>query len=146
MRCGVGHRHGSDPELLWLWHRPSGEAPIGPLAWELPYATSVALKSQKKKKKREREREREREKQRPKGTTRLESLYVILTNSNTLCNCDNTKGKKFGLLWVVNCGHMSRKYLKDTCFYRFILSIDSPSPVLRMFAFPGTARAFFFFL
>ena len=45
MSCGVGHRHGSDP--LWLW--PAAVAPIGPLAWEPPYATGVALKSKKTK-------------------------------------------------------------------------------------------------
>ena len=28
-------RCGSDPMLLWLWHRPAAVAPIGPLAWEL---------------------------------------------------------------------------------------------------------------
>ena len=50
MSCGVGCRCGSDPELLWLWHRPAATAPIGPLAWEPPYAVGVALKSQKKKK------------------------------------------------------------------------------------------------
>ena len=51
MSCDVGHRHGLDPALLWLWHRPAAAAPIGPLAWEPPYAVSVALKRQKKKKK-----------------------------------------------------------------------------------------------
>ena len=35
-----------------LWCRPAAEAPIQPLAWELPYAESGALKSKKKKKKR----------------------------------------------------------------------------------------------
>ena len=40
-----------DPVLLWLWYRPAATALIGSLAWELPYAASVALKSQKKKKK-----------------------------------------------------------------------------------------------
>ena len=30
--------------LLWLWYRPAAEVLIGPLAWELPYATGVALK------------------------------------------------------------------------------------------------------
>ena len=44
MSCGVGRRRGLDLVLLWLWHRPAAKAPIGPLAWELPYATSVALK------------------------------------------------------------------------------------------------------
>ena len=42
--CGVGCRCSSDPELLWLWCRPAAAAPIGPLAWEPPYATGVALK------------------------------------------------------------------------------------------------------
>ena len=35
--------------LLWLWCRPAAAAVIPPLAWELPYATSAALKRQKKK-------------------------------------------------------------------------------------------------
>ena len=40
-----------DLVLLWLWCRPPAVALIGPLAWELPYAMGVALKSQKKAKK-----------------------------------------------------------------------------------------------
>jgi len=40
--CGVGCRHGSDPALLWLWHRPVATAPIRPLAWEPPYAAGAA--------------------------------------------------------------------------------------------------------
>ena len=48
---------------LWLWHRPAAVAPIRPLAWELPYATGAALKSEKKKEgKRERNKEKERRK------------------------------------------------------------------------------------
>ena len=46
--CGAGHRRGLDP--TWLWHKPAATAPIGPLAWEPPYAMGVALKRQKKKK------------------------------------------------------------------------------------------------
>ena len=46
--CGVGLRHGSDPELLGLWCRPMATPPIRPLAWEFPNATGVALKRQKK--------------------------------------------------------------------------------------------------
>ena len=42
--CGVGHRRGLDPALLW--HRLV-VAPIGHLAWEPPYASGVALKRQK---------------------------------------------------------------------------------------------------
>ena len=44
MSYGVGCRCSSDPELLWLWCGPAAAAPIRHLAWELPYATSAALK------------------------------------------------------------------------------------------------------
>ena len=33
---------------LWLGCRPAAEAPIPPLAWELPYVAGVALKRKKK--------------------------------------------------------------------------------------------------
>ena len=45
--CGVGHRCGSDPELLWLWRRLAATAPTGPLAWEPPYAAGAALEKTK---------------------------------------------------------------------------------------------------
>ena len=44
MSCAVGHSLGSGPELVWRWCRLAAIAPIGPLAWELPYATCMALK------------------------------------------------------------------------------------------------------
>ena len=47
MSCGIGHRHGLDPALLWLWHSLAAVAPIGPQVWEPPYAVGVALKSKK---------------------------------------------------------------------------------------------------
>ena len=54
MSCDIGRRCGSDPALLWLWHRPAATARIRPLAWEPLYATGTALeKSKKKKKKKE---------------------------------------------------------------------------------------------
>ena len=49
MSCGVVCRHHSDPTFLWLWCRPADVAPIGPLAWEPPYAMGAALNRQKKK-------------------------------------------------------------------------------------------------
>ena len=53
MSCGIGGRCGSDAVLPWLWSRLEAVAQIGPLAWEPPYAVSVAsLKKKKKKKKR----------------------------------------------------------------------------------------------
>ena len=36
-----------DPELQWLWYRPSTTAPLQPLAWELPYAMGAPLKKKK---------------------------------------------------------------------------------------------------
>ena len=48
MSCRVDHRHSLD--LLWLWHMLAAEAPIRPLAQELPYAIGAALKRQKQNK------------------------------------------------------------------------------------------------
>ena len=48
MNCGVGHRLGLDPELLWLWCRPVATALIRPLAWELPYAMGGIKQKMKK--------------------------------------------------------------------------------------------------
>ena len=48
--CGLGHRCGLDPTLLWLWCKLASVAPIRPLVWELPYALDTALKTLKKKK------------------------------------------------------------------------------------------------
>ena len=52
MNCGEGSRHSWDPELLWLWlcHRATAVAPIGPLAWEHPYAAGAALEKAKRQK------------------------------------------------------------------------------------------------
>ena len=49
--CGAGHRHGSDPELLWLRRRLVATAPIRPLAWEPPYAAGAAQEMAKDKNK-----------------------------------------------------------------------------------------------
>ena len=51
MSCGLGHRNGSDSMLLGLWCRLAAAGPIRPLAWEPPYAVSVALKKTKEKEK-----------------------------------------------------------------------------------------------
>jgi len=56
MSCGVGHRHGLDPALLWLLHRLVAAAPIPPLTWELPYAIGIALKTKQNKTKQKRRR------------------------------------------------------------------------------------------
>ena len=51
MSCGVVRRHDLDLALLWLWYRLAAVAPIWPLAWEPPYAVSLALKSKNNNKK-----------------------------------------------------------------------------------------------
>ena len=45
--CGVDHRYGSDPALLWLCNKQEVVAPIQPLAWELAYSVPMALKKKK---------------------------------------------------------------------------------------------------
>ena len=62
MSCGVGHRLGSDPALLWLWCRPAAVVPIQPLAWELPHAAGAAPKSERERRERERKKQRKKEK------------------------------------------------------------------------------------
>ena len=51
MSCDVGHRHGWDLALLWLWCRLAAIALMPPLAWEPPYTAATALKKDPKKKK-----------------------------------------------------------------------------------------------
>ena len=46
--CGVGHRHGLDPKLLWPWRRLAAVAPIWPPTLELPCAKGAALKNKTK--------------------------------------------------------------------------------------------------
>ena len=50
MSCGVGHRLSSDLVLPWLWCRLTAATPIQSLAWELPYASGLALKKGPKEK------------------------------------------------------------------------------------------------
>ena len=64
--CGLGHRRGSDPVLLWLWCRLETETQIKPLAWELPFA--LTLKKKKKK----------------RGEEEFASFKIILQNTTFL--------------------------------------------------------------
>ena len=54
MSCGVGHRGGLDPMLLWLWHRPAVITLITPLAREPPCAAGAAQEMAKRQKKKKR--------------------------------------------------------------------------------------------
>ena len=68
---GVGCRRGSDPALLWLWHRPAATAPIRPLAWEPPYAAEVALVKAKKKTKKPHKQQQQQQQKTTKNKTAM---------------------------------------------------------------------------
>ena len=59
MSCGVGHRTGLDPTLLWLWHSLAATALSRPLAWEPPYTMEEALENAKRPKKKKKKKNRE---------------------------------------------------------------------------------------
>ena len=50
--------------LLWLWCRLAAVATNQPLAWEIPYAESMVLKSKKSKKKSKKKKKKKKEKKR----------------------------------------------------------------------------------
>ena len=60
MSCSVGGRCSSGLALLWLWRRLAAVAPIGSLAWELPYAAGAALKRQKTKRQKDKKTKKKR--------------------------------------------------------------------------------------
>ena len=51
MNCGVGHRGGSDLELLCLWHRPVAVAQIKTPSLGISICFGCGPKKQRKKKK-----------------------------------------------------------------------------------------------
>ena len=53
MSCGVGHRHGSDLALMWLWHMPAAVAPIS-LGTSICHGCGPKKTKKKKKKIKER--------------------------------------------------------------------------------------------
>ena len=61
MSCGVGHRCGSDPELLWLRRRLAATAPVRLLAWEPPCAATEALEKAKRQKKKKKKKKKKNE-------------------------------------------------------------------------------------
>ena len=103
VNCGVGRRHISDLSLLWLWHRLAAAAPIGPLAWELPYAAGAALK-RKQTKKKERNHEDYDSSNRKKSYLKMEILKLIsiiaeMKNSLQGLNCRYELERKNKQTW-----------------------------------------------
>ena len=94
--CGVDCRCSSDSTLLCLWHRLAATALIQPLAWELPHATGVALKSNNNN-------------NNNKELTGLISLTHIYTNWNS---------HTFGWFFKLKCVFLSQwgNYFNTTLF------------------------------
>ena len=80
LSCGVGHRRGSDPMLLCLWHRPVATALITPLAWEPPYAAG----SSPRKAKRQNKQTKKPKKQKKTKKTLMEKIKVFLVTTKLL--------------------------------------------------------------
>ena len=78
LSCGVGHRHGLDPTLLWLWCRPAVVAPVRPLAWELPYASGAALKKQNKQQQQQQKPKKVAEREKNKGHSNHQTRVLYL--------------------------------------------------------------------
>ena len=70
-----------DPELLWLWCRPTATALIRPLAWEPPYAMGAALEKAKKKKEKKKKKKKKKERNRQDG--RVGGLKLPSSHENT---------------------------------------------------------------
>ena len=104
MSCGVGQKCSLDPSLLWLWCRPAATAQIQPLAWEFPYASGVAPKSQKlKKKKTSRENSR----------VRVEALQLSLDqDKSTAIHSDQEKEAE---TWLGNGEGRDGGRVRDCC-------------------------------
>ena len=83
MSCAVGHRHGSDPELLWLWHRPAAVALIRPPAWERPHALGAALKQQ----------QQQQQNKTPTMHCHPGKMVTIKKSNNTLTLCTKINSK-----------------------------------------------------
>ena len=102
MSCGVGHRHSSDPALLWLGCRLAAKSQIRLLAWEPPHAGGAAKEMAKKKKKKKKERKKEKrvlfENSKKRRLTAFHSK-AYLGKSRILRDCYKKKGPASGLCW-----------------------------------------------
>ena len=88
MSCGIDHRRGSDPVLLWLWCRPTATTLIRPLAWEPPCALSVTLKKKKKK---------NRKKKKEKGNPSKTQIHLHMKGDKSKCRTIYSQNVLFNL-------------------------------------------------
>ena len=80
MNCGVDHRPGSDPVLLWLWCRPAATAPIQLLVWKPPYATGCSPKKKKKQTLKRKKKKQTLKKKKKKKPAKKKRSVKILTD------------------------------------------------------------------
>ena len=137
MSCGVGHRHGSDQALLWLWCRLVSAAAIWPLSWELPHVMGGALKKTK--------REKKKAQSQPITDTQIGFLLPCVStwskSVSSSCQRSTSNHFWFGTAWfewifclnkllkIFKCFALSfnRRHWKTMCLVRFSWSF-SPSP------------------
>ena len=103
MSCGLGHRRGLDPVFLWLWCRPVATTPIGPLAWEPPYAAGAAqgiatTTTTKTKKKKQKTKKQKTNLQLPKGKGGGEGRM----RSSALADKTTKYGSSVVAQWLMN--------------------------------------------
>ena len=80
MSRGIGHRHGWDLAVLWLWCRPAATALIRPLAWEPPYAAGAALENKQ---------QQQQQQQNPFSLSLLQNLSHGIPNFHLLMSFSN---------------------------------------------------------
>ena len=86
MSCGVGRRRSLDPELLWLWCRPTARDPIRPLAWEPPYAMGSGPRKGKKTKNKQTNKPKQKKTEPDKDTTKKEKYIKLHVEQITTSN------------------------------------------------------------
>ena len=70
-------------------------APVGPLAWELPYAASAAIKKKKKERKKEKEKEKRQEKNQQTGANGQSINNSICYHLLSICYIPGTEYFKY---------------------------------------------------
>ena len=110
MSCGVSHRYGSDPTLLWLWHRPASLALIRPPSLGTSICHGCSHKKRKKKKERE-------NKYNIEGCVYLFVAHKDLGNYH-YCPYNKKKLKKFENQWLFLIISENRKWANITAKLR----------------------------
>ena len=98
MSCGVGCRCGLDLVLLWLCCGPVATAPIGPLAWEPPYAAGAAQEMAKRQKQTNKQKTTTNKNQKKKKTKRT-------TCSKVMDSFLRLSRSRMGLLFLEDTDH-----------------------------------------